>query len=639
MLSFIELINDCGKMFIDSMGLMLIQSSILIAILFVLDFLLRRHTRAVFRYCLWMLILVKLVLPSNLSIPFSMGYWLANAYDLVESSLPDLANPSNISTQVSIEMSLEPTEIVFDNPVGQIPAATKEATPLSMTNQLHSTDNMDLPVPEQANIASDRTFGLTWQAILFGLWFVACMGAGLQVMRKTLLLKRIVRGSYPANKGLSALFESCRERLLIGRDVGLRISPVIPTPAVYGFFRPKVLIPESMISHDLGSNELETIFTHELVHIQRCDLWVKLLQTILQVVYFYNPLLWLANATIRRVRELAVDEAVLVILGKSTSEVYPRTLLKVAGWAFDQPMHGLRLIGVMEQNNLLTERINIMLDKPIPDSKKIGVFGLGILFILGVFLLPMDRAGGLSVPEETAPSKAKIAESKAKNAKDIEEIKVLKADIESLQMAIRIKLEELRKKEAELELMRADLNAKMRALGLAETTPKPSEFVFAAVPPSDAGSSPAESRAKQSGRWVAVRSKGPGEPSATLPVSSPSPEGPRSKEPSGGMVMGALAIPEKPSVTPSDAGSSSTPLPGKQRGGGMMMGALALPKKPVVEQDSLLVEEALPKDISDEVRKELLRILPGLLREMLPKLLKEAQSKIEESPSLMIEQY
>jgi hypothetical protein len=51
-----------------------------------------------------------------------------------------------------------------------------------------------------------------------------------------------------------------------------------------------------------------------------------------------------------------------------------------------------------------------------------------------------------------------------------------------------------------------------------------------------------------------------------------------------------------------------------------------------------LGEEALPKDISDEVRKELLRILPGLLREMLPKLLKEAQTKTVESPNL-IEQY
>jgi hypothetical protein len=49
----------------------------------------------------------------------------------------------------------------------------------------------------------------------------------------------------------------------------------------------------------------------------------------------------------------------------------------------------------------------------------------------------------------------------------------------------------------------------------------------------------------------------------------------------------------------------------------------------------VLDERALAKDISDEVRKELQRILPGLLREMLPKLLKEAQTRTVESSGLI----
>ncbi|MHC4283261.1 MAG: M56 family metallopeptidase, partial [Planctomycetota bacterium] len=118
--SFIELMNDCGKMFVSTTGLMLIQSSVLIAILFGLDLLLRRHIRAVFRYSLWMLVLIKLVLPSSLSMPFSMGYWLSNAYDRVESSLPDAANPPHTPTRVAIESSFESTEIVFDKPALQI---------------------------------------------------------------------------------------------------------------------------------------------------------------------------------------------------------------------------------------------------------------------------------------------------------------------------------------------------------------------------------------------------------------------------------------------------------------------------------------------------------------------------------------
>ncbi|MHC4098856.1 MAG: M56 family metallopeptidase [Planctomycetota bacterium] len=648
--SFIELMNDCGKMFVSTTGLMLIQSSVLIAILFGLDLLLRRHIRAVFRYSLWMLVLIKLVLPSSLSMPFSMGYWLSNAYDRVESSLPDAANPPHTPTRVAIESSFESTEIVFDKPALQISATTKDSEILSMTNQLQRTDNMVVPPPEAVDRARDRAVALTWQAVLFGLWLVVCMGTGLLVMRKTLLLKRLVRQALPANKGLVGLFESCRKRMLIGRDIGLRVSSVVPTPAVYGFFRPIVLIPERMICHDFETRELEAIFTHELVHIQRCDLWVKLLQTILQVVYFYNPLLWLANATIRRVRELAVDEAVLVILGQSRSEVYPCTLLKVAGWALDQPMHGLGLIGVMESNNLLTERIDIMLQKPIPHSKKIGIIGLGILFVLGVFLLPMARAGGIQkAPEEVAPSKTE-------NVKDAKEIEAIKASIDSLQLVIQMKLDELREKQAELELLREALNVKINSRGGSETTPDATGFVFAAVTPSDAGLSPAGSRGKQTGGWVAIRSNGPTEPGVKPPGVGLSPAGSRGKQPSGGMMMAAVpssssarnpgsqptggrvpaafSMPPGPGVGTSATSSSSARTRGKQpSGGGMMMGALAMPREPRV-----LGEDALPKDISDEVRKELLRILPGLLREMLPKLLKEAQTRTVESPSL-IEQF
>ena len=62
-------------------------------------------------------------------------------------------------------------------------------------------------------------------------------------------------------------------------------------------------------------------------------------------------------------------------------------------------------------------------------------------------------------------------------------------------------------------------------------------------------------------------------------------------------------------------------------GGGMMMGGIGLPEEPVVDQDSMMHESALPEIISDEVRKELQRILPILLREMLPKLLAEAMTK------------
>ncbi|MBL7152357.1 MAG: M56 family metallopeptidase [Phycisphaerae bacterium] len=682
--SFVEFINDCSKMFVDSTGLMLIQSSVLIAILFGLDLLLRKRIRAVFRYSLWMLVLIKLVLPSNLSMPFSMGYWLGNVFDRVESSLPDASNPRHTPTLVANESSSDSAEIIFDDSAQQILATPEDTDTLLTPNLLQNkysaeapatndyvrasvvktklaTDNMAVPPPREADLARDRAVALTWQAALFGLWLVGCMTTSLLVLQRTLLMQRLVRQALPANNRLVGLFESCRKRMLIGRDVGLRVSSVIPAPAVYGLFRPIVLIPKNMICSKLGSEELEAIFTHELVHIQRCDLWVKLLQTILQVVYFYNPLLWLVNATIRRVRELAVDEAVLVILGRSTSEVYPRTLLKVAGWALDQPKHGLRLIGVMESNDLLTERINIMLHKPMPHSKKVGMIGLITLFMLGVFLLPMARAGAIQkAPEEVAPSKTE-------NVKDAKEIEAIKASIDSLQLAIQMKLDELHEKQAELELLREALNVKINGRGGSATTPDATEHVFAAVKPSDVGyyggqsgqsnrrpkgvgmlgalSMPPGPGAKTSatsgwtvrtpgsqptgGRVPAALSMPPGPGVGTSATSSSSARTPGS-DPTGGRVPAVFSMPPRLGGGTSATSSSSARTPGSEPMGGRVPAALSMMPGGGVGQGSMLAEGALAKDISDEVRKELQRLLPGLLREMLPRLI-EAEIRAAEN--------
>ena len=73
-------------------------------------------------------------------------------------------------------------------------------------------------------------------------------------------------------------------------------------------------MPTSLVEK-LSPEGLRAALIHELAHIKRADLWVNAVQTVLQVIYFYNPFVWFANAIIRRTCEEAVDETVLVTLG------------------------------------------------------------------------------------------------------------------------------------------------------------------------------------------------------------------------------------------------------------------------------------------------------------------------------------
>ena len=79
----LEAFNNAGLKFVEFASPMLIQSSLLILILLAGDFLLRKKVRAVFRYWIWMLVLIKLMLPVSLYSPLSLGSWFGEKIEYV----------------------------------------------------------------------------------------------------------------------------------------------------------------------------------------------------------------------------------------------------------------------------------------------------------------------------------------------------------------------------------------------------------------------------------------------------------------------------------------------------------------------------------------------------------------------------
>ena len=69
----IETLNQGGPTFVELAVSMFWQSSLLILFLMAVDAVLRRRVRAVVRYGIWMLLLVKLLLPPSLWLPTGVG--------------------------------------------------------------------------------------------------------------------------------------------------------------------------------------------------------------------------------------------------------------------------------------------------------------------------------------------------------------------------------------------------------------------------------------------------------------------------------------------------------------------------------------------------------------------------------------
>ncbi|HSI77270.1 MAG TPA: M56 family metallopeptidase [Lunatimonas sp.] len=100
------------------------------------------------------------------------------------------------------------------------------------------------------------------------------------------------------------------QKMGIKSPVGLFRSIHIDLPLTYGIWKPVILIPASLILQ-LTPAQLEAILVHELAHIKRQDYAVNLIQCALEVIFFYHPVFWWINYTIRESRESVADDTAI----------------------------------------------------------------------------------------------------------------------------------------------------------------------------------------------------------------------------------------------------------------------------------------------------------------------------------------
>jgi hypothetical protein len=79
----------------------------------------------------------------------------------------------------------------------------------------------------------------------------------------------------------------------------------------------------------MGERELRLILLHELAHVKRRDVLINWLATLVAVVHWLNPAVWLVMWRMRVERELACDELVLRVNGDRGATDYARTIVKL----------------------------------------------------------------------------------------------------------------------------------------------------------------------------------------------------------------------------------------------------------------------------------------------------------------------
>ena len=99
-------------------------------------------------------------------------------------------------------------------------------------------------------------------------------------------------------------------RLKINKEVSLYFSDKILIPLTAGYIKPIILFPVAMVNR-LSLEQVEAILLHELAHIKRDDYALNILQRIMEIILFFNPLVWLMRREIEKEREFCCDDLVV----------------------------------------------------------------------------------------------------------------------------------------------------------------------------------------------------------------------------------------------------------------------------------------------------------------------------------------
>ena len=122
--------------------------------------------------------------------------------------------------------------------------------------------------------------------------------------------------------------KECREKLGIRREIVPVIQSRIDTPAIFGFFRPRLLLQKDVKS--MPRDEVRHIILHECCHVKRHDVLSGCLLSIARAVHWFNPLVWLFDFKARQEMEIAADEKAVGYMKNDERIDYGMTIINTA---------------------------------------------------------------------------------------------------------------------------------------------------------------------------------------------------------------------------------------------------------------------------------------------------------------------
>ncbi|WP_235550506.1 M56 family metallopeptidase [Paenibacillus sp. Soil750] len=252
-----------------------IMATITVVFIMLIQRILHKRIKPRWHYLMWLLVLVRLLLPWHLESNLSIYNWL---------SYPDT--------------------IYEINPANEIGTHEELAIGDSLSNILYKY----------------AMYVWVLGIVLFAIYtFVINRKFALKIRKETRPITDI---------GILQLFTQSRQLMSIHKPVTLVVSDKLSMPTLFGFRNPCLVIPQSVIN-SLNHEQLRHVFLHELAHCKRNDIGVNWLMQFLLIIHWFNPVLWYAHQRMREDQEIASDALALSYIEPARREEYGYTLIQL----------------------------------------------------------------------------------------------------------------------------------------------------------------------------------------------------------------------------------------------------------------------------------------------------------------------
>lgn len=284
-----------------------IMASILVGLILCVKILLRNKLTPRWQYMLWMILIVRLLLPWSPDSSYSI-------YSLLSYS-PGVPEVFQKNTTSAI-----PQESVSEDKTNHTVTTKEDSYKSNSVNVVKESDQTDSNKKKE-----DTTFSVYKVTLYIWIFGVVILATITCIMNRR-LFSYIKKQPNITDEKIVGIFENCKKSMAIKKKIPLRLAGKISSPTVFGFFRPRVLL-SSRHMKVLNEQQLQYIFYHELSHMKRRDIAVNWVMYSLIILNWFNPILWYAYSCMREDQELACDAFALTFIESEEQIAYGHTII------------------------------------------------------------------------------------------------------------------------------------------------------------------------------------------------------------------------------------------------------------------------------------------------------------------------